>query len=189
MPCEVLARMSWKPVSGSWQVAHDTSRLPLTRVSKKSSLPSAAAAGSSANRFDGAGGTGAGHAPVRATIASRSRAVNGPPPPSHPTAPATHAATAAAQAAAGAIGIGDARIGDSESEEEHQRGRRNVVRDLHAAEQLVVVQVLGLEDGEALELDAHAAGHAEQIDDIEELVARPVVGVAPVGASQEPQPV
>ena len=46
---------SWNSRFGAWQVAHETWPLPLSRVSKKSSRPSAAARGSSAWRLVGSG--------------------------------------------------------------------------------------------------------------------------------------
>lgn len=61
-----------------WQLAHDTRPFELRRASKKSSWPNATAAGSSAYRFDGSGGSGSSDPSQSDSIASISSALQRP---------------------------------------------------------------------------------------------------------------
>src|SRR5688572_5619191 len=79
--------------------------------------------------------------------------------------------------------------GPQVSEREYQRRGHDVVADDWSPLELVVAHVFGLQDREVGRLPASADGEARGVDDVDEVVAGAVVGVAPVDARERTEPV
>src|SRR5688572_7663842 len=87
---------SWNSRPATWQVAHETLPLPLSRGSENSRSPSAAARASAATRFDGSAGSGPRLASESERSTSRSSSLH---PPRRAASAAISATASAAQPA------------------------------------------------------------------------------------------